>query len=42
MIKTNLNYNNNRQGQTGVTLGYRPVNITAPKLITDGTNFIKS
>lgn len=40
MIKTNINYNNNRQGQIGVDEDYVSFNI--PSLIKSGNGFIKS
>jgi hypothetical protein len=39
MIKTNINYNNNRQGQTGKDIFGIDVNI--PPFLTDGVGFIK-
>ena len=39
MIKTNINYNNNRQGQTGDELD--GIEFDIPTIITDGTVFIK-
>ena len=39
MIKTNNNYNNNKQGQTGVNYDYETFDI--PAFITDGTNLLK-
>lgn len=40
MLKTNINYNNNRQGQTGVDIGAEELNI--PAFITTGNGFINT
>lgn len=40
MLKTNINYNNNRQGQEGVDFGQVDLNI--PAFITTGNGFIKT
>jgi hypothetical protein len=40
MIKTNINYNNNRQGQEGIDDGSIIFNI--PAFITDGSNHLKA